>query len=61
MSGRNFMISNDDYRSVGSPLTAMDFRRSKYQWQQEKARALMRALKLQMAARESIKPAKKKS
>ena len=61
MAGKNFMISNDDYRSVVSPLTAMDFRREKYKWRQEKARVLMRALKLHRESRETDKPQEKTS
>ena len=46
MAGKNRMVAVESYKSVAGPLTAMTFRNFAHQRKQEKARELIRYLKL---------------
>ena len=61
MAGKNQMVTFESYKSVAGPLTAMTFRNLNHQRKQEKARELMRYLKLCRESRETDKPQEKKS
>lgn len=60
MAGKNQMVAVESYKSVEDPLTAMTFRNFVHQRKEEKARELLRYLKLYRESRETDNPQEKK-